>query len=333
MAHNIYQRKNGKHSVFTVGEPAWHKLGKTLDNPLTSVEAIEEAGLDYHVEKQEVFCKVPSDNQIVLTGDTFVRVPDKFSTVRMDTNTPLGIVGNRYTVLQNADAFKFFDSVVGGGHAMYHSAGALGEGERIWIMAKLPNDIIIKGEDVVEQYLVLTNSHDGSGAVQMFYTPIRVVCQNTLNWSMQNISKGIKMRHTININGKINDAKKILGLMLDYETSFEGIAQQMANVSFDVKSADAYFTNVLGGEPEEDNVKTLTRFENQKDMLLTLFEKGVGNDKQAIRHTAWTAYNAVTEYVDYHKATRGSDDNRLKSIWFGTGAELKSKAFELATTV
>jgi phage/plasmid-like protein (TIGR03299 family) len=325
MAHNIYQRKDGKHSVFTVGEPAWHKLGRTLDAPLTADEAIREAGLDFDVVKVPVQC---------MTSNGLMTVDNQFVNVRTDDNVPLGVVGGRYTILQNRDAFRFFDSVVGEGHAMYHTAGALGKGERIWIMAKMPKDIIIKNEDKVEQYIVLTNTHDGSGVVQMYYTPVRVVCQNTLTASLRMNSNMIRLRHTITIHNRVSDAKRVLGLMMDFESQFEAVVTRMANVSITVDMADNYFADVLGGVPDTDNKKTITRFDNQKDMLLTLFDKGAGNDMQSVRHTAWTAYNAVTEYIDYHKNIRGDGDSaRLQSIWFGSGAEIKERAFELATAL
>jgi len=166
MAHNINEGKR----VFTVGE-SWHGLGTVVQSEVKSSEAIKLAQLDYNVVKTPLFA---NDKQL----DSHVAI------IREDTKDILGITTPKYQIVQNIDAFGFFDTVVGDGQAIYHSAGALGNGERIWILAKLPNDIIINNEDKVEKYLCLTTSHDGKSALQMYFTPVRVVCQNTLNMSM-----------------------------------------------------------------------------------------------------------------------------------------------------
>ena len=156
-----------------VGEKPWHGEGTKLENVATSAEAIEAAGLDWKVEKRGLY--------FAQTDGTTQLIPGKYATVRTDNQVALGIVGKVYTPLQNKEAFSFFDSIVGVKEAMYHTAGSLGKGERVWILAKLPGYIKVTEDDVVEKYLLLANSHDGSSAVEMLFTPVRVVCQNTLN--------------------------------------------------------------------------------------------------------------------------------------------------------
>jgi len=142
MAHNLEQR-DGKTSMFYTAEVPWHKLGTKLNNPATSKEAIEAAGLDYTV------VKAPLEAVINLIDRKPVN--NHFATIRTDSNEVLGIVGNRYAPIQNKDAFSFFDALVGGNEAIYDTAGVLGKGERIWILAKLPDYIRIGKNDLVEK--------------------------------------------------------------------------------------------------------------------------------------------------------------------------------------
>jgi phage/plasmid-like protein (TIGR03299 family) len=184
MAHQInFNEKTGRHSFMSVKEKAWHNLGQVIDRYPTSSEAIQYAGLDYIVEKRPLFT-YDTANHIGNSEDGIIipeiEIPNFFSTIRGDTETPLGIVGNDYEVVQNRDAFAFFDAIVGGGDGiLYETAGALGNGERIFITAKLPDYIRVGRDDLIEQYLFLTTSHDGLGSIIAAFTPIRIVCNNS----------------------------------------------------------------------------------------------------------------------------------------------------------
>lgn len=314
MSHNINEEK-----VFVVGEPAWHRVGKVLEKPATAQEAIQAAQLDYPVEKMPVYICPDGMNRIV---------PRKYATVRKDNNAPLGIVGSQYAIVQNTEAFSFFDSIVGEGQAVYHSAGALGLGERIWILAKLPNDIVVK-DDVVEKFLLLVNSHDGSSPLQMFFTPIRVVCQNTLTMAMSDRQNEVRIRHSGNIVNKVSFAREILQVTGKFYGEFEGLINQLANRALTATEAKRYFNLIVFNH--ETRETDSTQLKNKRDKLLTLFERGVGNEQSRIQHTAWAALNAVTEFVDHHHRIKGVSDegdgsDRVNNIWFGSGAALKRKA-------
>jgi len=318
MAHNL-NFKNGKASMFYYGEKPWHGLGTELSHPATAAEAIKAAQLDYIVETKSIYLENGKEIGIAK------------ATVREDTGEVLGVVGNQYRVIQNVEAFNFFDVLVGEGQAIYHTAGALGKGERVWILAKLPQNIVIQREDVVEKYLVLTNSHDGTSALRVYFTPIRVVCQNTLIMSLQCRAESIVIRHSGDIMSKIKEARRVLGIAIDYYAQFEQIANQLVDVKLNKAKAEDYFERVLLGE--EKKKEETTRAKNIKNDLLALFDHGRGNDLSGIRHTLWSAYNSVVEYVDYYKTVKGEKEdksNRLKSIWFGAGARQKAKALEVA---
>ena len=203
MAHNL-NIHNGRASMMYVGDAPWHKLGVKLPKLATSAEAIEAAGLDYEVHKKQLFCKP--------NGRHLVEVPRSFCTVRRDTEAVLGIVGDRYTVLQNEDAFTFFDSLVGTGEAIFETAGALGQGESIWLLAKLPGYIRVGRNDEVKKYLLLTNSHDGKSMVRAKLTPVRVVCNNTLSAALEGAEQEVRIRHTPSAVDRLEEAHKILGL-------------------------------------------------------------------------------------------------------------------------
>ncbi|MFL5740349.1 MAG: DUF932 domain-containing protein [Flavisolibacter sp.] len=168
--------------------------------------ALKFAGLDFTVEKRKLFTydnenqNGNPDTDIIIPE---IEVPNFYATVRTDNEMVLGVVGKDYEVVQNIEAFSFFDSIVGGDGIQYETAGALGNGERIFITAKLPGYIKVGTDDLIEQYLFLTTSHDGFGSVTAAFTPVRIVCQNTLNAALRNHSNSIKVRHTANAKDRL----------------------------------------------------------------------------------------------------------------------------------
>lgn len=313
MAHNI-------NTMAYVGEKPWHGLGKELQNPMTSDEAIREAGLDWEVKKQPLF--IEGGKQ----AEGWVGM------VRQDTKEVLGVASPKYHVVQNRDAFSFFDEVVGKKEAMYETAGCLGKGERIWMLAKLPKSIMVFKDDIVDKYLVLTNGHDARTMLKVYFTPIRVVCQNTLNMSLQSASNQVSLVHRPGIMDKVKEARKVLGLALEFYDEFEVSAKALVKVKMNTRDTTEYFNRVLG-ITETEGEKVPQRKLNIRTQLFHLFEKGKGNDMVGIRHSAWTALNAVTEYVDWNLKVKNQADEpskKLESNWFGSGARMKEHAYDLA---
>ena len=321
MAHNL-SVVDGKVEMFYTGETPWHKLGTKLDNPATAREAIEAAHLDWVVKPEEVYYMVDGIPE---------PIPDSRVIVRQDTRVPLGVTGIRYTPIQNVDAFGFFDNVVGQSQAIYHTAGALGKGERIWIMAKLPEPIRIKGtDDVTEKFLLLTNSHNGKDSLRAFFTPVRVVCQNTLYAALSEGGKGgVSIRHVGDIQSKVKEAQEILGLAVKYYDSLSDVYNKFASTPVTSAQVQAYL-NLLVPNPEDG--KNSTRSENTRKEIEALFESGKGNNAPGVRGTVWALLNGVSEYVTHNRSTRGTDEtrdnNKLASLWFGSGRDLNQKAFE-----
>ena len=234
MAHNLnFNEQTGKYNFFSVKEKAWHGLGQIVQDYPTSAEALKFAGLDYTVAKRKLFTY---DNNNEIADDDIemktpeIEVPNYFATIRTDNETILGVVGKDYQVVQNVDAFSFFDAIVGGDGIQYETAGALNKGEKCFITAKLPDYIKVGKEDLIEQYLFLTTSHDGSGSITAAFTPVRVCCQNTLNAALRYQSNAIKIRHTTNAKERLEDAHKLMGITNQLSNELEGIFNQWAKV-------------------------------------------------------------------------------------------------------
>lgn len=320
MAHNIAKTADGRDMSAWAGERPWHGLGKELPGLATAEEMIKAAGLDWEVGLVEVFTKTT-----LIDGYKAV--------VRQDTKDVLSIVGDRYRPIQNSRAFGFFDAIIGAGEASYEVAGGLGKGERIWILAKLPKDIRVgKSDDIVNPYFLLVNSHDGSKALSVFKTPIRVVCQNTLSAALKGRSGGINIRHTENATQNIKKAQEALGLVAKYYDDLESVISRLSGIQISAKQLKKYVEEVF---PANENATFSTRTDNVRETVTGLFTSGRGNDLPGVKGSIWAAYNGVTQYVDWDRSPRGKNDeqrknNRLASIWFGSGAAIKSKAWDSA---
>jgi phage/plasmid-like protein (TIGR03299 family) len=329
MAHNL-NVTNGKVSMAYTGEKPWHSLGTHVENAMTSAQAIELAGLNYEVEKKPIYAYTGMGHDVSV--DNLKKVPNKWATVRKDTNTPLGVVGDRYTVLQNKEAFHLTDALVGIKEAIYHTAGALGDGEIVWILAKLNGVIETVKNDITEKYLLLMNRHDGSGSVIVKWTGIRVVCQNTLNMALTSNDNEISvaLRHTASMGLKIEEVRQALGVISAKEKIFAEASKRLATVQL-TQGAFKDYLKTLGLAPKGDEEgRAKTNIFNIMEEVSGLFEHGKGTEIPGVRGTLWGGLNAVVEYADFYRQTRGSEENRTKSLLMGSGAVLKQKAWDVA---
>ena len=318
---NTHATTNDKPAFAYFGEEPWHKLGQKLDAPATAEEAIAAAGLDYDVTLTPV-----------ATVDGMM-VPKTRAVVRYDNQTVLGVVSDRYVPVQNKQAFGFLDAVVADGGLRYHTAGALGRGERVFLLAKLPGHIRVKqSDDLVDKFLLLSNAHDGSAALRVLFTPVRVVCQNTLSMALRKGQhEGISIRHNGNLQAKIGEAQRVLGLATAFYDDVQAKIDRLASVQPTRTQLELYFEKLY---PDPFDGIDASRAKKTRDELHRLFEQGIGHDMPAIKNTLWMAYNAVTEFVD-HRTFRGKTEldretNRLKNIWWGHAAKIKEQAWEMA---
>jgi phage/plasmid-like protein (TIGR03299 family) len=307
-------------TMFYHGERPWHGLGTALDHPATSAEAITAAGLDWPVELKPA------------TVDG-IPIPRARAVVRMDRMEPIAVVGERYVPVQNAEAFAFFDQLIGEGQAAYETAGALDRGRRIWLLARLPGEVWVTKEDNVGKYLLLTTSHDGVSPLRALFTPIRVVCQNTLRAAMNEAGSGsgVSVRHVGDVLGKAEVAKRLLEITVKYYDTFEDQSKALAGRSLTGETVRAYFRDLVPDPKDADPARAVAT----RETLVRLFETGRGNTLTTVRGTLWAALNAVAEFVDHERPTRVKDGEsaplkRFESALFGSGASLKERAWSLA---
>jgi phage/plasmid-like protein (TIGR03299 family) len=340
MAHNLnFNEKTNQHSFFSVKEKAWHGLGQIVKNYPTSAEAIKHASLDYTVEKRKLFT-LDNENQQDDPEETIIvpeiEVPGYFATLRTDTEQVLGVVGKDYEIVQNVDAFSFFDSIVGGDGIQYETAGALGKGERIFITAKLPGYIKVGREDLIEQYLFLTTSHDGYGSITAAFTPVRIVCNNTLNAALRNFSNAIKIRHTANAKDRLEQAHKVMGISNQLSDQLETILNQWTKVKITEPDLQQLIRLALVPNKEVlENINTgqwddlSTCFNNMCNSVYEYAQTSPTQQTETTKGSLFGAYNAVTGYFQNVRNYK-NDEAKLKSLMFGGTAQARTqKAFNL----
>lgn len=297
-----------------------------LDNPATAAIAIKAGGLDWEVNLAPILVADPA-----CPGLGGVSIKNRRATVRSDRPLDkgvLGIVSHNYLPIQNREAFKFFDQIVGEGKAIYHTAGCLKEGVRIWLLAKLPETIEIVPGDAIEQFLLLTNAHDGTEAARIRFTPVRVVCQNTLNMALATQDTiEARVRHIGGLTWQFKNAAELLGITTKAFGDTALHYRAMAGKQMGVDGAAEYFRAVV---PDNPLAVCHTRTENMRSVLNHLYENGRGNDMAQTRGTLWAAYNAVTEYIDHVRMGAATPQKRLYGTWFGTGADLRRDALKEA---
>ena len=320
MSHDLFQDR-----MAFVGNTPWHGLGKSVPPDVSAAEMISEANLDWQVRKKPA----PGARLIDERKKHFDRYVMEREPVAKETEVvALAIVGKAYEPLQNTDAFKFFEPFIEEKWATFHSAGALGNGERVWVLAQLNEQIVIGNHDAIDRYLLLSNTHDGSGAVTIRFTPIRVVCQNTLNFAQKGGKGIISIRHTRHIHKNLAEAKaKELKRLVDTvfqeaESLFGNMAARVIKVEDVDKYLELLFPQTKGQKKNNRQPERWIRIKNiLDDESITPRES---------RGTLWALYNAVIRDEDFRTTREATADARLERVWFGRGHDLKLRALEMA---
>lgn len=314
MAHQLEILANGQGSMFSVGKKPWHELGTVLDSPPTVVEGIQASGLNWYIHQEAL-----------ITRDT-LQMTNRVANVRSRDGAILGVVGQNYQPLQNIDAFKWFQPFLDEGIASLESAGSLFDGRKIWVLAKLnsQNATIVEGDEI-EKYILLSNSHDGTQAVRLGFTPVRVVCNNTLNYAHETGgSKLIRAYHTASLMDTIETIREVMNTAEQrFEATFNEY-RKLAQKNINTDDLRKYIRMVF--QPKQE-VESDTEPGRVETAVIKLFESGMGSDIPGVKGTVWGAYNAVVEYMQYH---RGKDPNqRFNNVWFN-GAKPLEAALKLA---
>lgn len=329
MAHMLnFNKRTGTWSFASNSEVAWHGLGQVVKGAMTAEEAIKNANLDYEVDKAKVQFFPATDKQIWVEGH--------YATYRKDTYDYLGMVKSRYEIVQNRDAFGFFDSIIDEGEAIFETAGALGNGERIFLVAKLPSDFEIGGEKI-EKYIMLTNSHDGSSSVIAGMTNIRVVCNNTLQAALKGLENKVSINHISGAKDKLKEAHRVMGIASKYSGQVQDIFNQMADHKMTEGQYRDYFEAIFTPE-----YKTAMTAAEEKEMSTRLKNMIEGTTQFAFTHptqttdaakgTLWGAYNAVSGYYNYIKTFKSTED-KFNSQFFGVANKKMLKSFNQAVAL
>lgn len=319
--------------MFSVKETPWHRLGSILkDHPKTSEEAIKAAKLDWTVQLE----KLQTPEGLV--------IPDTFATIRNDPRLignakyplgkiPLGVVGSKYRILPNTEAFAFFDQLTIDGVCQYETAGSLKEGRKVWILAKMKEDLIVADKDIVRQYILLSNSHDGTGAIHVKMTPTRVVCNNTLSAALREtaLNNSFSLRHTQSANDKLKHAQMTLEAVSKAYEKLGNVWRKMAEIKLPKTEQYKYINRVF---PTPKDSKDQTKLHTLRAEVAQLLVSGAGATLDSALDTLWGSYNAVTQHVTHHVSTRKNStiDTHVEKLWYGTLADTLDRAFEMAMT-
>lgn len=314
MAHQISINNAGKAEMAYAGEKPWHKLGTQVPGLMTTEEALQAAHLDWEVEK------VP-----VLSSKDLTTVPDAFTVIRKDNNQPLGIVSARYQPISNAEAFRFFDVALGEGQGNIDTIGVLGRGERVWCLAKMPDTFEALPGDPVERYLLCWDSHDGSKSLEVLFTNIRVVCNNTLTAALHSCSNKVAIKHTSNWEHRLELAHLMLHQSEEYWENMKEIIRLLARSSITRVEVGAFLDAMF---PERINKKTGKVMEPEgREAVLRLMEEGRGSDIPGVRGSKWGLFNAYSEYLDHERRVRRGTNRWERSV-FGAGTKEREKALD-----
>jgi len=305
-------------------------------------DAIIAAGLDWEVEKRPVFVENPDVTGWVGAPSEYVEIEGQFAIVRTTDDKALGVVGSKYTPIQNSQAFKFLDELTGRGKELrYHTAGSLKGGTLVWLLAELQGfDFEVVPGDPVKPFLLWSNYHNGAGSVTVAKTNVHVVCANTHSQAINRDGrKGVKIRHSGDIMTKLDDAREVLSIVVRQTVEYTEQLRFLASRQISSDQWGQYLDHVLPLPPIDEEtgerVSNPTRAQNNRDNVTDLFENGMGVGIPGVRGTRWAAFNAVTEFTTHHRTTRGAgsdlnkqSEKRLESTWFGSGQVLNQKAFD-----
>ena len=329
MAHEL-ETQNGVASFASFREPAWHGLGTVFTEEKNTAEMLVAANLNnWNVRLADV--EIP--NTLTSDKNYFFVVRDN-PTDKSQTDV-LGVVGERYHVLQNEDLFSFGDTLLDGG-GRWETAGSIRGGRVVFGSLALERETVLDPTgvaDKVKTYLLINTSHDGSIAIQASITPVRVVCANTLNLALGRKGKGpkqsFKIRHTQTAEGKIQIAREALGLANAYMDEFDLLAKAMIEKEI---TAQQFNEIVLAAypKPESDKKIAITKWTNKVDVINDIY---TGEFNGMIANTAWGAFNALTERLDWHRSARGGSNESMLAAASGFDATITAEKNRLLNVV
>lgn len=300
-------------TMFYTREKPWHGLGIRVAEAPSSEEALRLAGLDWQVKQEPVYT------------DTGEAIPGYKANIRDRDRRVLGVVTDRYKIIQNQEAFAFTDALLGKG-VRYETAGSLQGGRRVWLLARLPKEYIISGEQV-SPYLVFSNTHDGSGAVKVALTPVRVVCCNTLNLALDTAKRSWSMIHTGNIRDKLQEAEDTLFMAEAYMMQLGKEFGNLQRQKITDRQVAEYIEMLLPLEKDATAIQNKNITKLREDMAHRYYD---APDLQGTGKNAYRFLNAVSDFATHAKSLRRTA-NHKENLFMRTmdGNPLIDKAYQL----
>ncbi len=324
MSHNLHtDQSTGQAAIAYAGQTPWHRHGQVITDPYDINAGLREAHIDFEVETVPMYQNIDTSGVEIEPSAVDGRVIIR----RTDTLDPLGVASSRYSPFQTKDAVRFLEELLGKGKYKLEVAGALGKGERIWVLVKAEAEAVrIIGDDVVDKYFLIALGHDGQFNVVAMFTGIRVVCNNTLGAALNDAIDSIKIRHTGDVKSKASMAATLLRTAGIY---FDEVSEQyrfLATKHIKAEALRSYMMEVC--DQVVPYADTSSKVKNRIELYEKAHDTGLGSDLRGVRGTLWGAYNAVTEVVDHQLSETNKDP--IKYMGFGTGKEIKRKALKLA---
>lgn len=324
-------------SMAYTGEEPWHGLGEQLDDDPDTMTIFRRSGLDWKVTKTPIYADLRNPDLDGLSfTDRGVEAPDHVAVVRSDTADVLGVHKNSYEPIQNEELFKIGDVLAQETSATFHTAGALGIGEEVWVLMSFEDAMTVEGDPrgEMEKYFLIRSSHDGSHALDVRFTPVRVVCQNTMNMAVSGSQSSFSIRHTKGAEERLRQVRKSLKAASAYYDEIEGVLSAWTSEPLRLEDFIADVADELFPEPDRADEERSSYAQKSHDTLCDLFEGEAEGMTPSIRNTRYGALQAVTEYADHHKRFQGSgrfskEESRFRSIVDGSSRRFKNEGFKL----
>jgi phage/plasmid-like protein (TIGR03299 family) len=310
-------------TMFSARELPWHGLGHVVPDVLTAKEALEITGLDFEPLKVPLYARLP-DGSVVLNEKAF-------AVVRSTDNKIIGSkVGSYWTGNAPRDVFDLLDNLVDDGSAKYETFGTLKDGSMMFVTMQIPQEILIGGVDPVAVFIAVVDSYDGSSPFRLIVTPVRIVCTNTASLAIGQAQRIWKVRHTANVQGKLEEARRSIGLTFKYVDEFEKEMEKLIHAELTMSEAEKIVRQVVPGDPEEGRL-----FTDSQSTILDLFQSSPTLD-DSFRQTKYGLFQSVSEFSSWiaplSRKSKRSDNERLtEAIWFGSAVDLNQKAYSALT--
>ena len=300
-------------SMFYTREKPWHGLGTRVEEAPASADALRLAGLDWQVVQQPIYT------------DRLEPIPGYKANIRDSDRRVLGVVTDRYRIIQNQEAFAFTDALLGHG-VRYETAGALQGGRKVWLLARLPQEYIMGGERI-SPYLVFSNTHDGSGSVKVALTPVRVVCNNTLNLALKSADRSWSMIHTGNIADKLDEARDTLLMAEQYMDNLGKEFERLRQQKVTDKQVKEYIGQLLPVDKDATPIQSKNIIRLREDMERRYYD---APDLQDVGNNAYRFVNAVSDFATHARPLRKTA-NYNENLFMRTvdGNPLIDRAYQL----